>query len=190
MNRSLLGAAILLLAQSPAALSHDGPPFPIIVDKASGPYVVSVWADPDVGVAKFFVILAPVPGMVLPEEIDVLVHVRPTSGRLPETAYPCDRQDLRNRVQYYGEVKFDRQEMWQVRVQINSVIGKGEVSAEVEATPPGFGAWDLLIYGVPFLLFGGLWLFAALARRREASPIPAKEGDAIRKPHGESSGLN
>ena len=94
--------------------------------------------------------------------------VRPTSGRLAEACYSGTRQNLRDRVQYYVEVEFDQQEMWQVRVRVKGEGGSGEVTAEVEATPPGFGAWDLLIYGFPFVLFGMLWLSVALRRRRAA----------------------
>jgi hypothetical protein len=66
-------------------------------------------------------------------------------------------------------VEFDQQEMWKVRVHVSGAGGSGEVIAEVEATPPGFGAWDLLWYGFPFLLIGALWLYGALRRRRRAA---------------------
>src|SRR5262249_43387051 len=143
------------------------PPFPIVMDRRAGPYIISVWTDPDVGVekGKFFVILEPAPGTNLPDELDVQVCVRPTSGRLEEVCYSGTRQDLHDRVQYYAEVDFDQQEMWKVRVRVKGAGGTGEVTTEVEATPPGYGAWDLLIYGFPFVLFGMLWLYAALRRR-------------------------
>jgi hypothetical protein len=118
------------------------------------------------GHRNFYVILAPAPGTTLPAENRVEVCVQPTSKQLPEACYPGTLQDLRDRVQYYSEVEFDRQEMWRVRVRVRGVHGSGELVAEVEATPPGFGVWDLLIYGFPFLLFGALWLCAALRGRR------------------------
>jgi hypothetical protein len=172
MRRSIIIAAgLLFLGPVPATLAHEGPPFPLIVDRRAGAYVISVWADPDVGTGTFFVILEPAPGMSLPAESRVEVCVQPTSGRLPEACYVGKRQDLRDRVQYVAEVEFDRQEMWQVRFRVDGT----EVTAEVEATPPGFGAWDLLIYGAPFLLFGGLWLIAALRGRRR----PAEKENPI-----------
>jgi hypothetical protein len=160
----------LLLALLGARLqAHEGPPFPIVMEKQAGPYVISVWTDPDVGVGKFFVILEPAPGTTLPENLDVKVCVRPLSGRLPEAYSDGERQRMQ-RVQYYAEVEFDRQEMWGVRVVVNGPTGRGEVSAEVEATPPGYGRWDLLCYGFPFLLFGALWVSVALRRRKGNSP--------------------
>ena len=177
MGRAAVGAvgvAILWLAAVPQVHAHEGPPFPLVVDRRAGPYVISIWTDPDIGIGKFFVIVAPAPGMSLPEENRVEVCVQPVSGRLPEACSAGTRENLRDRVQYYAEVEFDRQEMWKVRVRVSGAHGTGEVVAEVEATPPGFGRWDLLIYGFPFILFGMLWLYAALRRRREAPPpVPA-----------------
>ena len=153
-----------LLIASPAA-AHEGPPFPIIMDQRVGPYVVSVWTDPDIGTGTFFVILAAAPGAELSEPSQVQVCVAPASGRLPEACYPAAKQNLRDKVQYFAEVPFDQQEIWKVRIRIESGGKAEELLAEVEATPPGYGRWDLLIYSIPFVLFGGLWLFAALRRR-------------------------
>jgi hypothetical protein len=172
MRRLAILTLVWVIAGAPAAArAHEGPPFPIVVDRQSGPYQISVWTDPDVGIGTFFVILAPAPGMTLPEENQVDVCVQPVSGRLPEHCYSGSRQAMRDRVQYYTEVEFDQQEAWHVRVRVHGGGATGEVTAEVEATPPGFGAWDLLIYGFPFILFGSLWLCAALRRRRR-SPDP------------------
>jgi hypothetical protein len=161
-------------ASVPRAAAHEGPPFPIIVDQRAGPYLISVWTDPDVGVGTFYVILASARGAALPADNQVQVCVRPSSGRLPERCYDGTRQDVRDRLQYYAEVEFDQQEMWQVRVRVRSEAASAEVIAEVEATPPGFGAWDLLIYGFPFILFGLLWLCVALRshRRRRSDAAP------------------
>jgi hypothetical protein len=109
---SLLLAAGLLLAVSARADAHEGPPYPILVDKTLGPCVVSVWADPDVGTGTFFFILEPTPGGRLPDDVRVELGVRPTSGRLPEAVYTATREDLSGRVQYKAEVPFDAQELW------------------------------------------------------------------------------
>ena len=174
MGRTYVGAAalaVLWLVSVGPARAHEGPPFPLLMDRRAGPYVISVWTDPDVGLekGKFFVVLKPAPGTTLPAENEVEVCVRPSSGRLPEACYPGTRQNLRDQIQYRAEVEFDRQEMWQVRVRVKGPTGVGEVAAEVEATPPGYGRWDLLIYGFPFILFGLLWGYAALRRRRDSS---------------------
>jgi hypothetical protein len=178
MRRALgcmAGLASVWLAPSPVAHAHEGPPFPIVMDRRAGPYVVSVWTDPDVGIGTFYVILAPAPRTTLSAEHKVEVCVQPASGRLAEVCYAGTRQSMRDRVQFFTEVEFDQQEMWNVRVRVSGSEGAEEVVAEVEATPPGFGAWDLLIYGFPFILFGALWLYATLRRRRQGKNILGKK---------------
>jgi hypothetical protein len=166
----LLAGSALLLAAAPPAAAHEGPPYPIIVDRTAGPYVVSVWADPDVGIGSFYVMLDPPAGGTVPEETTVEVIVQPESGRLPEARHAATRQRTRQRVQYLAEVPFDSQERWRVRILLWSARGRGEVAASVEVTPPGLGPFDLLLYLSPFVAVGLLWLRAVLFRRRPRSP--------------------
>ena len=48
---------------------------------------------------------------------------------------------------------------------LESAQGRGEEFSRVEATPVGFGKWDLLFYLLPFLAVGFLW-FRGISRRR------------------------
>jgi hypothetical protein len=161
-------AALLLLGFTLPAKAHNGPPFPIIVDKKVGPCTVSLWTHPDVGTGTFFVILTPQPGVTCPDDLKIEIGVQPVSGRLPEVRYPARREELRGQLQYKTEVVFDAQEFWNVRLVLNSARGSGEASARVEATPPGLGRWDLLFYVSPFLAIAVLW-GRAIARRRRRS---------------------
>ena len=145
---------ILLLAQS--TLAHEGPPFPLFVDQKADPYVISLWTDPDVGDALFFVI---VNGQA-PPDLQVQIGVQPTSGRLPEAFYTAQHESVSGQVQYRALVHFDAEELWRVRVRLLSAQGNAETVATVEATPPGYGRWDLLVYLLPFLAVGGLWAIA------------------------------
>src|SRR5688572_12373430 len=99
IGRILLAAWFLTLDSLPA-LAHEGPPYPIIVDKAAGPCMLSVWADPDVGTGTFFIILEPHEGGAIPPDIKVEIAVRPLSGRLPEARYSGEREQLRGRLQF------------------------------------------------------------------------------------------
>ena len=158
--RLTLLLSIVLLGASIAS-AHEGPPFPLFVDQKADRYTVSVWTDPDVGTALFFVILtAPEP----PPDLRVQIGVQPVSGRLPEAFYPAQREDVQGHVQYRALVNFDAQELWRVRVKLESAQGNGETTATVEATPPGYGRWDLLVYLLPFLAVGALWAIAMLRR--------------------------
>jgi hypothetical protein len=130
-------------------------------------YVVSVWADPDIGEATFYVLTEPNPPSSNAGPPTVEVWVQPVSQRMAKANYPARQQALRNRIQFFAEPYFDRQEMWTVGIVVHSSGGRtSELTTEVEATPPGAGAWDLLIYLFPFAFFGGLWALGLLRRWR------------------------
>lgn len=165
-------ALALMFAMRAQASAHEGPPYPLFVDKSAGPYLVSVWADPDVGTGTFFIAAETARGGTLDADLEVSVCVRPADGRLAEVCYAARRDGVRDRAQFKAEVPFDRQEFWHTRVVVRSSLGAGETAAEVEATPPGLGRWDLLLYLSPFAAVGFLWLRTALKGRslRECAP--------------------
>lgn len=80
--------------------AHEGPPFPLFMDKPLGDVKVSLWADPDIGDARFFVVIETPDGNVPGEEPRVAIWTEPTNGRLPRTVYPAEQQSLRNRMQF------------------------------------------------------------------------------------------
>jgi len=153
---------ILLLAQTTSA--HEGPPFPLFVDQKVDRYVVSLWTDPDVGDALFFVIVNAEPPAQLPADLQVQLGVQPASGRLSEAFYVGERETVSGQVQYRALVHFDAEELWRVRVRLQSAVGNAETVATVEATPPGYGRWDLLVYLLPFLAVGVLWAVAMIRK--------------------------
>lgn len=165
--RRLTAILCLTLAWPRLALAHEGPPFPIIVDARVGPYVVSVWTDPDIGIGTFYVILEAPRGAPFPEPGAVRVGVRPVSGRLPEAMYDASRERVRRGARFMAEVEFDRGEFWHVRIVIDGPAGGGELTSQVEATPDGtLGAIGLIIYSFPFVLVAVLWWRAAVVRRK------------------------
>jgi len=155
---------VLLLTQSASA--HEGPPFPLFVDQKIDRYVVSLWTDPDVGDALFFVIVNAQSPAQLPPDLQVQIGVQPASGRLAEAFYTGTRESVSGQVQYRALVHFDAEELWRVRVRLQSSEGNAETSATVEATPPGYGRWDLLVYLLPFLAVGVLWAIAMIRKTK------------------------
>jgi len=161
---------LVCLVNLPTAHAHQGPPFPIIMDEPLGDYVVQVWTDPDIGEATFFVILETPAGDPPSEVPTVSMWAEPVNKRLERTSYEAHQQNLRNRMQFESKPYFDIQDMWNVGFVITPPGGTPlELKAEVESTPPGLGPWDLAIYLLPFLLFGGLWLMGLVRKRRFAA---------------------
>ena len=168
MKRFLL-IPLLLWGFIPA-LAHEGPPFPILVDQRVGPYVASVWTDPDIGTGTFFVILEPPEGQALPGRTTVRVAVEPLDKHQAEIIYKAEPQPVRHGERHFTETKFDQGGMWRVRVLIESPEGGGELTSKVEPTPDGtIGPVALVLYALPFLAVGFLWLKAALRRKERTA---------------------
>ncbi|HKI05695.1 MAG TPA: hypothetical protein VKK31_27190 [Thermoanaerobaculia bacterium] len=164
--RRFAGIAVLVLLGCLPAWAHQGPPFPIVVDQRAGPYVASVWTDPDVGTAVFFVVLEPPKGGSLPAKTRVQIGLQPVSKRLAEEIYEAEPQKVSDGARYLASAPLDKAEMWRVRVLLDGSEGGGELTAAVEATPDGtLGPLASLVYLLPFLGVGLLWLKAALRRR-------------------------
>jgi len=147
--------------------AHEGPPFPLFVDQQADRYVVSVWTDPDVGTALFFVIVKVAGPGEVPADLRVQVGVQPVSNRVAEVSYPATRENVQGQIQYRAEVHFDAQELWRVRVRLESAEGNAETVATVEGTPPGYGRWDLLLYLLPFVAVGLLWAVALVRKLKQ-----------------------
>jgi hypothetical protein len=159
--------AAALLGGTPRVSAHEGPPYPILVDRVTGPYRVSVWADPDVGTGTFHVYLEPASSVALPDPCDVQVLVRPADGRLPEAGYPADpRRPQRGSRRFEAKAQFDREGPWNVRFRVSSAAGLAEADTLVAVTPPGQGPFlDFAIYLFPFVAVAFLFLKASLRRR-------------------------
>jgi hypothetical protein len=183
-GKASIGLLIVLLLMLPTpAGAHNGPPFPIIENKKVGPCIVALWTHPDVGTGAFYVFVEPVPGESIPDDLKVKIGVRPVTGRLPEKFYEAERVQSRDQVQYNAQAEFDRQELWSVRLVLQSSRGSGEATAEVEVTPPGFGRWDLLLYLLPFLAVAFLWILGvSRAKRRRKTRLRNEAGAASAAP--------
>lgn len=155
---------VLIILYAPIASAHEGPPYPLFVDRQVGNHVISVWTDPDVGTGLFFVVFSENDSTNLPSDLRVQIGVQPASGRLPEAFYNATRENLQAQIQYRAEVHFDAEELWQVRIRLENPQGTTETLANVAVTPPGYGRWDLLVYLLPFLAIGLLWAIAMIRK--------------------------
>jgi hypothetical protein len=164
---------LLWLILATPANAHNGPPFPLIENRTVGPCVISLWTHPDVGTGTFFVFVQPVAGASVPKDLKVQIGIQPESGRLPEVVYVAEEDNSGGQLQYKALVQFDRDELWRVRLILQSSQSHDEVFSRVEATPVGFGKWDLLFFLLPFLLIALLWLRGMSRRRNRIKRLQA-----------------
>jgi hypothetical protein len=147
-------------------------------------HMVSVWADPDIGEATFYVVVETPDGGPAAEEPQVSVWVEPIDGRLDRVAYKAARKFVKGRTQYEAKPLFDQHDLWNVGFRVKFPGGEPEeLTAKVESTPPGVGPWGLLIYFFPFLLVGGVWVAAMVRmRRRQQAAIRQARAERVREP--------
>jgi hypothetical protein len=167
-RRPLLLLGLLALATAePRASAHDGPAYPIMVDRPTRYGRLSVWGDPDVGTGIFWIILER-SGAAPSGGAEVSLAVRPVDGRLEARSYPArPTQETPGDHRFRGEVQFDARGMWWLRVDLSGSQGREAVEEKVEVTPPGQGpVLDFVLHSFPFVAVGGLFILAMVRRRR------------------------
>lgn len=172
MMRVTLAALLWLLAGHAATLvAHDGPPFPIVSDQRAGAYVVSIWTDPDAtddgSAGGQFWVQMQLAGSdaSLPATTRATLGVRPVVRTAPMMSVRAEpvRGDVTNQ---FAAVVMDHEGRFAVEVSIDGPAGPATVRAEVDATydlrpPPVL----LVVYALPFVLAGGLWMRLLIKRR-------------------------
>ncbi len=161
-----LVSVLLLCSISALAHDHHAPPARIITDEQVGPWTISVWAQQHMDTGRFFVKVRPSSGTTvptLPDDLKVEIGVQPANQNSPEIFYAASREFPDG--QYAAEAPFDSEKSWQIRVRLQSSRGVNETTTYIGASPPGFGQWQLLLYSLPFLSVGGLWLRVYRLRR-------------------------
>lgn len=147
--------------------AHRGAPSAIIVDQRVGPYVASVWTDPEVGRGPMYVVLEAADGLTFTPPSAVRVGVAPVSRRLPEVVHDAHPEPVRRGARFMTEVAFDRAERWNLRVLVVGAAGGGQLTSQVDAMPNAMvGPFALVLSSLPFLAVAAVWWRAAVARRR------------------------
>lgn len=152
----LLTICLLLaawLAAPPPAGAHGGGK-PQLVNSPAGPYLVSVWTNPDplrVGTAHFTIAVSepPPPGAENGEIVlNAAVRVALTPQNQPPEVRPvgglATHQDATNKLFYETDLEVPLEGLWQVAVLIDGPAGAGEVAFEIEVRPAGGTNWTLL----------------------------------------------
>ena len=164
--------AAALIASTASLRGHDGPPYPIVSDRQTGPYIVSVWTDPDTtddGSAggQFWVRLHPArKAAALPPDTRAAVLVKPLDRAGPErreAASPV-RGDVTNQ---FAALVMDHEGRFAVHVEIDGPLGSARVESSVDATYDLRPSRSMFVwYLAPFVLIGLLWGRLLIRRSR------------------------
>jgi hypothetical protein len=180
MARLLLCAMLVCLVSPSPTDAHDGPPFPIVSERVVGPYIVSVWTDPDATDdgspgGQFWIVLrrrsdegGPHARDSLPLGTSATIAIRPLdrpNGSGPPHTVRAEPVDG-NLSRQFAALLMDHEGRFAVHVTIDGPLGRTAVDAEVEATydlrPPPM---MIFVYLLPFVLVGALWAKLLLRRR-------------------------
>jgi hypothetical protein len=166
--------ALLLLASAVRLAAHSGPPFPIVSDRVVGPYLVSIWTDPDVTEdgspgGQFWVTMHLADGRTpVPPATRVRVAIRPLDR--PGTVRTADAAPVNgDPTQQFVALLMDHEGPFAVHAAIDGPRGTATVDSRVDATYDLRPArWLLVLYLLPFLAVAGLWLKLLRARHSRA----------------------
>jgi hypothetical protein len=166
-----LAVAVVVLLSHRGATAHDGPPFPIVSNQVSGPYSISIWTDPDTTddrtpAGQFWVTLEAAHGAgALPAGTTATVSILPLdrAGQTHEgKAAPVNGNISRQ----FVALLLDHEGRFAVRVTIDGPLGRGTVESQVDATYDLRPApASLVLYLLPFVAVGALWVKVLIRRR-------------------------
>lgn len=160
--------AAISLGDPSLAVAHDGPPYPIVSDRRAGPYVMSVWTDPDTTDdetpgGQFWVTFTGASADGPGRDVHVTISATPLRGGPERTVEAA----ANNSGAHFGALVLDHEGRFRIDVRARGAEGDGDVSAEVDATydlrPAPF---VVVLYIVPFVLAGALWARLLMRRRR------------------------
>jgi hypothetical protein len=170
-------AGLLVLVATGRAAAHGAGPAQTVSRQAAGPYLVSVWTDPDVGDGQVLVQVHEPVG-ARPE---VRVVAVPVDGHLGDPLEVSARQsDGSGGISvdtWVASVPFDATGAWSVRVELAGPEGSGSVLTTLEALPAeGPVGWEVALFVLPFALLGlalgwGWWSH----RNEQAELVPPSD---------------
>lgn len=154
-----------LLVSTCNVFAHEGPAFPVLVDRPISEGHVSVWADPDTGNGTFDIYIE---GKTLPAEglqVTLTAKAADQAGALLSARAGLTKSET-ERQSYRAALPFDREGMWNVELKFKqNNRTEHSVLIPVEVTPPGPNRWEFALFFLPFIIVGFIWVRVLMARR-------------------------
>ena len=157
---------LAIIAGPQPAHAHAGPPILLTQDESAGPYLISLWSDPDIG-RGVFIIEAKVPDQEFPPGTTATLWIKPDDGHLEEAGYAAGQDGRRDEGRFVAIVPLDATGVWSGRVVLDGMAGRGEVNYSVDVVEPS-AARRWLVYPLmmlPFMMIGVLWLINSRLQR-------------------------
>lgn len=174
---ALWGTTLVL---PPVAQAHLGPPFPVITDQPVPGYKVTVLTNPDTTQAVAYVVLERTKGAPGPAIAAVDLWIQPLDRHTARSSYQGAREFSRDTERFYVQPNFDAVGEWYLGANLHFANGVTyRFVTNVDATPPGIGRFGVLLFALPMLAFGTLFVLVVSRRKRAKSRRP--------KPHCVSS---
>jgi hypothetical protein len=171
----VLWLSVLLSGLPQHAFAHSGPPFPALSDRVAGPYRLSLWTDPDTtddgsAAGQFWVVIHLADGSQVPPDTHAIVAIRPLDRPGPERSAATSPVEGDTSRQFVA-LLMDHEGLFAVRTTISSTRGSAVADTTVDATYDLRPArWLAILYVMPFVAVGFLWLKLLLRRRAQ---VPA-----------------
>lgn len=166
----LAGLILVMVAFLSSHLQANGGK-PRLKKVEAGPYLVSVWTQPDpsrTGRIDVSVAVTRAPTAEPVEAAEVRLRAEALTGRGTVTA-ALERGAGGSRLLYHGNLELPSEGLWRVTVAVEGPAGTGQTAFELDVRASNSLAWLLIIGGtvVSFAAAaGGLWwLWARTARR-------------------------
>ena len=150
-------------------MHHHGVPSRVLANQRVGPYVASIWIEPEVGDGTVYVMLDAADEKSFTPPSAVRVAIAPASGHQSEVVSDAHAEPMHGKAgaQYMTSVMFDRPERWNMRVIVEGSAGGGQLAMQVESTSnASLGPVGVILGSIPFFLVALVYWRSALARRR------------------------
>jgi hypothetical protein len=182
----LLCLALLALSGTQPAMAHGGGT-PQLTNAEAGPYLVSVWTEPDpIRVGNFHVTIAvlesPAPSSSERESGDpvldamVQVNLKPISETGKSFVAYATRENAVNKMLYEADLDLASEGQWRVDIQVEGPAGTGSTGFDIEAAPPSvFNAaggvpWPVWAGGLGLALLGVGWSVLTFRSQGDRGP--------------------
>lgn len=148
--------------------AHEGPPFAILVDHKFENHSLSIWADPDTKNGTFIFYLGNNEAMGNDLAFEISAHPKNApSPVLKSSHFTSTAENAKNA--FTTSLPFPFTGIWEVNALVknkkNAVI-LTNVKMDLEVTPPGPSKAEALLYLLPFVIVGFIWVRVILYKKK------------------------